>query len=105
VPDEAIMPAAPPLRSNWTVLGLMAKLPGFRRVDPGGDPLAFRLAGGLPGRMVTIRLSVQEPTVIAFDLEDRYAVRPAWDEGCEHGTVDSVGDLALVLRHWLVAPN
>lgn len=87
--------------SNWTVAGLVAKLPEFRRVDQGAELLAFRLAGDAPGRTVHIQLYGEDPAAIHFDLEDLNAVYPEWDRTPEQGRVTSIGDLALVLRWWL----
>ena len=89
--------------SDWTVHGLLAKLPGFRRVDYGGERYAFRLAGDAAGRTVYVCLFGEDPSAIHFDLEGG-AARPAWSgHGPEHGRVWSAGDLALVLRWWLGA--
>lgn len=87
--------------SNWTVHGLLARLPEFRRVDRGTELLAFRLAGDAPGRTVYVQLYGEDPTAIHFDLEDLNATFPEWDRTPEQGSVTSIGDLALVLRWWL----
>ena len=91
-------------RSNWTVDGLLTKLPRFRRVDGGGDLLAFRLAGASPGRTAYVYLSADEPAAIHFNLDDAGAKSLSSDPTAERGSVDSASDLSLVLRWWLAAP-
>ena len=82
--------------SNWTVAGLLAKLPRFRRVDRGAELLAFRLAGNRPGRTAYVYLYGEDPADIHFVLDaDGSEV-----EG-EHGCARTEADLALVLRWWL----
>jgi hypothetical protein len=90
--------------SQWSVPGLLAKLPGYRRVDRGGESLAFRVAGDLPARSVYVYLYGDDPAAIHFDLEDATELRPGWDQPPERGSVRSPGDLALVVRWWLEAP-
>ena len=88
-------------RSNWTMAGLLAQLPPFRRVDGGADDLACRLACETPGRTAYVYLSVEEPALIHFCLEDSGSV---CDEAQERGSVGSPSDLSLVLRWWLSVP-
>jgi hypothetical protein len=95
---------APCWTSNWTVHGLLDKLPGYRRVDRGGELLAFRVAGDSPTRTVYIYLYGDDPSAIHFDLEDSTPARSGYDQPPEHGSVWSAGDLALVVRWWLAAP-
>ncbi len=90
--------------SNWTVHGLLAELPGFRRVDHGTELLAFRLAGDSPGRTVYVYLYGEDPAAINFDLEDSGDCPPGWDQSPERGSVRSAGDLSLVVRWWLAGP-
>jgi len=87
--------------SNWSVAGLLLKLPRFRRVDKGGELLAFRLAGNTPGRTVYVYLYGEDPSAIHFDLEQETPPNQAFDLEPEHGSAWSVGDLALILRWWL----
>ena len=87
--------------SNWTVSGLLSKLPRFRRVDLGAEHLAFRLAGNTPGRTAYVYLYGEDPADIHFDLEEDAAPAQSVEIDPEHGSVRSDGDLALVLRWWL----
>jgi hypothetical protein len=91
-------------RSNWTVSALLSQLPPFRRVDGGGDELAFRLACETPGRTAYIYLSVEEPASIHYCLEDTESKCREWVEAEERGCVGSPADLSLVLRWWLSVP-
>jgi hypothetical protein len=91
-------------RSNWTVSGLLSQLPPFRRVDGGGDELAFRLACDTPGRTAYVYLSPDEPAAIHFCLEDSDARDHDWCGSGECGCVGSAADLSLVLRWWLAVP-
>lgn len=90
--------------SLYSVHGLLAKLPGYRRVDRGGEVLAFRVAGDSPARSVYIYLYGDDPAAIHFDLEDSTELRPGWNQPPERGSVWSAGDLALVVRWWLTTP-
>jgi hypothetical protein len=90
--------------SNWSVQGLLAGLAGYRRVDRGGELLAFRVAGGSASRSVYVYLYGEDPAAIHFDLEDATPIRPGWDQPPERGSVRSAGDLALVVRWWLREP-
>ena len=92
---------APVWHSNWSVHGLLDKLHGYRRIDRGGELLAFRLAGNSPSRSVYVYLYGEDPGAIHFDLEDSSPVRPDWEQPPEHGSVWSAGDLELVVRWWL----
>src|SRR5262245_17281793 len=94
-------PKSPSWVSNWTVAGLLTKLPGFRRVDKGSELLAFRLAGNTPGRTVYVYLYGDDPSDIHFDLEQEAPPNQAFDLEPEHGSARTIGDLALILRWWL----
>ena len=91
-------------RSNWTVPGLLAQLPQFRRLDGGADELAFRLGCETPGRTAYVYLSVVEPAAIHFRLEDADSKSRDWGDSEECGCVLSAADLSLVLRWWLAVP-
>ena len=47
--------------SQYSVHGRLAKLSGYRRVDRGGEMLAFRVAGDSPARSVYIYLYGDDP--------------------------------------------
>jgi hypothetical protein len=89
------------LRSNWTVSGLLAELPGFQRADDGSDLLAFRLVGASPQRSVYVYLYGQDPDLIHFDLEDTSAETGNWDSVVRRGSVRTVEELRQFVGPWL----
>ncbi len=89
------------LRSNWSTEGLLARLPGLRRVDDGGDLLAFRVAGTSPARAAYVYLYGEDPDLIHYDLEDEAIEGGQWDGAVECGSARSVEELRSVLWRWL----
>jgi hypothetical protein len=89
------------LRSNWTIEGLLTRLPAFRRVDDRGDGLAFRVAGVSPTRTAYVYLYGEDPDLIHYDLEDESVENGEWDHAVERGSVGSVEELCVVLQRWL----
>jgi hypothetical protein len=89
------------LRSDWTVEGLLAELPGFRRADDGSDLLAFRLVGNTPARSAYVYLYGGDPGLIHFDLEDESAETGRWDHAVRRGSARSLEELRGVIGPWL----
>lgn len=90
-----------PLRSNWSLDNLLAQLPGLRRVDDGGDLLAFRVAGLSPSRTAYVYLYGDDPALIHYDLEDPSIDDGEWDHAVERGSVASGERLRALLDDWL----
>jgi hypothetical protein len=91
------------LHSSWTIQEILAALPEFRRIDDGGDLLAFRLAGAIPHRSVYVYLYGDDPRLIHFDLEDESVETGEWDHAINRGSVRSLEDLRPQVRVWLMA--
>ena len=89
------------LRSNWTTEALLTRLPGLRRIDDGGDLLAFRVAGYLLSRAAYVYLYGEDPDLIHYDIEDESIEGCEWDNTIERGSVRSVEELRSILWRWL----
>jgi len=89
------------LESNWTIGDILSRLPGYRRVDDGGDLLAFRITGFHGRRAAYVYLWGENPDLIHYDLEDPSVGSGEWDHAVGRGSLRSVEELDAVLRAFL----
>ena len=90
-----------PLTTNWSLDTLLGSLPGLRRVDDGGDLLAFRVAGTHPTRTAYVYLYASGRDTISFDLEDERVETGEWDHAVSRGTTESLDELQHRIVSWL----
>jgi len=94
-----------PLDSNWSVDAILPELAGYRRVDDGGDLLAFRMAGPASNRFLFVYLYGSDPDYIHYDLEDPSVDNYEWDHAIERGSVRTVADLRSICERWFGKPD